>query len=303
MKKRMVIVFATAVWIFIPLIVSAEVIHLKTGKVVEGKLINKTAEYVEVEFNGTPIKYYLDEIDMVDGQAASAGSPAQGAVPPVVSAGAPREYAPADKRDLFGQILSDIFQSSKEAGWTGPLLAKATDKFTQFSKDNPNSRFAKDAEFMGAYCLFNKALLAGDKEQALLFADEIGKVAARYPDALLEEFTCRTIQGFSSDDIFIPFKFASVYLQGLVSDNSKDNEASVKSFEFIRANFFLSRDIESAFIQDVYQKLMTAYDALKKLDDVQSVRHEVLEKYPDSSLAQRLKAEDEERAKNIPGAK
>ena len=40
----------------------AEVIHLKSGKDVEGKIIEKTNEYIKIEVEGVSLTYYLDQI-------------------------------------------------------------------------------------------------------------------------------------------------------------------------------------------------------------------------------------------------
>lgn len=40
----------------------AETIVLKSGKIVEGKIVNKTNEYTEVDFMGVKIKYFNDQI-------------------------------------------------------------------------------------------------------------------------------------------------------------------------------------------------------------------------------------------------
>ncbi|MBI3991312.1 MAG: transglutaminase domain-containing protein [Candidatus Omnitrophica bacterium] len=47
---------------------SAEIIYLKTGKKIEGKIIEKTDKYLKIEFYGTPLTYFMDEIDRLDTQ-------------------------------------------------------------------------------------------------------------------------------------------------------------------------------------------------------------------------------------------
>lgn len=44
----------------------AETVVLKSGKTVEGKLIEKTDKYIKIDFQGVPLTYYLDEIERVD---------------------------------------------------------------------------------------------------------------------------------------------------------------------------------------------------------------------------------------------
>lgn len=44
----------------------AETIVLKSGEIVEGKLIEKTDKYIKIDFQGVPLTYFLDEIQSVD---------------------------------------------------------------------------------------------------------------------------------------------------------------------------------------------------------------------------------------------
>ena len=48
--------------------VYAETIVLKSGKTVEGKLIEKTDKYIKIDFQGVPLTYSLSEIQSVDGK-------------------------------------------------------------------------------------------------------------------------------------------------------------------------------------------------------------------------------------------
>lgn len=47
--------------------VYAETIVLKSGKTVEGKLIDKTDKYIKIDFQGVSLTYFLDEIESIDG--------------------------------------------------------------------------------------------------------------------------------------------------------------------------------------------------------------------------------------------
>ena len=46
----------------------AETVFLKDGRIVEGKILEKTDKGVKVDVNGTAMTYYADEIKTVDGQ-------------------------------------------------------------------------------------------------------------------------------------------------------------------------------------------------------------------------------------------
>jgi len=47
---------------------SAETILLKSGKVVEGEIIERDKELIKVDFLGMSLTYYLDEIESIDGE-------------------------------------------------------------------------------------------------------------------------------------------------------------------------------------------------------------------------------------------
>ena len=46
----------------------AEVVKLKTGQTIEGEIVERTDEFIKVNFAGVPLTYYLDEIDSIDGK-------------------------------------------------------------------------------------------------------------------------------------------------------------------------------------------------------------------------------------------
>jgi hypothetical protein len=48
--------------------VFAEVIVLKSGQIIEEKIIEKTSSYVKVDMDGAPVTLFLDEIDSIDGK-------------------------------------------------------------------------------------------------------------------------------------------------------------------------------------------------------------------------------------------
>jgi len=52
----------------------AETIVLKSGKTVEGKILEKTDRYVKIDFEGIPITYFMDQIDKIEGDNPLAGN-------------------------------------------------------------------------------------------------------------------------------------------------------------------------------------------------------------------------------------
>ncbi len=65
-KKRFLFILLLLTLCF-PISTFAETILLKSGKTVEGKLIEKTNNYIKIDFQGVSLTYYFDEIDSIDG--------------------------------------------------------------------------------------------------------------------------------------------------------------------------------------------------------------------------------------------
>lgn len=63
MRKRLLILLFVSC---LPVSIFAETIVLKSGKTVEGKLIEKTDKYVKIDFQGVPITYFIEEIEKVE---------------------------------------------------------------------------------------------------------------------------------------------------------------------------------------------------------------------------------------------
>lgn len=71
--KPNILMSALIMCLFSSVVAFAEVIVLKSGKSAEGKLIEKTDEYIKIDFLGVPLTYYFDDINSIDGDAVSAG--------------------------------------------------------------------------------------------------------------------------------------------------------------------------------------------------------------------------------------
>ncbi len=66
MKRIITISFLIAV--FLNLSLSAEVIILKTGREIKGKIVERNDEIIKLEVKGIKITYYLEEIKSIDGK-------------------------------------------------------------------------------------------------------------------------------------------------------------------------------------------------------------------------------------------
>lgn len=70
MKKRWLIILVSLTCLCLSMSAFAETIVLKSGKTITGKLIEKTDEYIKIDFQGVSLTYFLDEIESIEGQDA-----------------------------------------------------------------------------------------------------------------------------------------------------------------------------------------------------------------------------------------
>ena len=59
----------------------AEIIHLKNGRKIRGKIIENNAQQIKVDVGGVKITYYPDEIDRIEEEGISSGKVDPSAVP------------------------------------------------------------------------------------------------------------------------------------------------------------------------------------------------------------------------------
>lgn len=62
----MVILLLLILNLCLPSILLAETVALKSGKTIEGKITEKTDKYIKIDFDGTPLTFFLDEIESID---------------------------------------------------------------------------------------------------------------------------------------------------------------------------------------------------------------------------------------------
>ena len=71
MQRRILIVWVLLLCLYLPVFAFAETIVLNSGKIVEGKLIERTDKYIKIDFQGVGLIYYYDEIKSIDGVLTS----------------------------------------------------------------------------------------------------------------------------------------------------------------------------------------------------------------------------------------
>lgn len=74
MHKRILLISLLATSLFFCTISFAETILLKSGKTVEGRIIEKTDKYIKIDVEGVPLTYFLNEVESVVGQKINSTS-------------------------------------------------------------------------------------------------------------------------------------------------------------------------------------------------------------------------------------
>lgn len=82
--KMKILFFFLSVSLLSPSISFAETIVLKSGKTIEGKIVNRTNEYTEIDFMGVKLKYFNDQITQIK-QAKSAIASSAAEEPDLIS--------------------------------------------------------------------------------------------------------------------------------------------------------------------------------------------------------------------------
>lgn len=67
-KKKLVVLIIAIVNVCLLTLAFAETIVLKSGKTIEGKIIERTEHYIKVDIYGVPMTYYFHEIEKIAGE-------------------------------------------------------------------------------------------------------------------------------------------------------------------------------------------------------------------------------------------
>ena len=143
MKKALGLCFLLC---FISLSLFADTIVLKSGKRIEGDIVERSANYIKVEVSGTTLTYFIDEIStinegVVTGPAPVTAFPA--AVPPAAGTGEPQEPSiRADQPDTrVSGVLGSDTRNSENRDSPRKSPANTTDGRTTIDRTNPFYEF------------------------------------------------------------------------------------------------------------------------------------------------------------------
>jgi len=135
MKKS---IFIFGCLFFIASICRAETIYLKSGRVVKGDIVEKTADQIKINANGITLTYYADEVDRVEGPSTASPAPAAQTEMPAASlpvteqVSAPvispsENYASMSKKDLILKYMEATGAKGNMRRTFSEIIAAASD--------------------------------------------------------------------------------------------------------------------------------------------------------------------------------
>ena len=155
----------------------AEVVKLKSGQVIEGKITEKNAQYIKVDYYGVSLPYFFDTIESIDNaplgrsEGASAGSQSAGGVVPTITDAATEELKSYLARSE--EVLRAHAQVSQKINDALKTAASETDKEKVIQEGVIAMQASRDAfavirppqQFVSAY---DKAILYLEADRLLL---------------------------------------------------------------------------------------------------------------------------------------
>jgi hypothetical protein len=67
-RRQIIFIWLSVIVLCFPSLIFAETIHLKSGKAVEGKIVERTDKYIKIDFYGVELTYFLEDIADIDGK-------------------------------------------------------------------------------------------------------------------------------------------------------------------------------------------------------------------------------------------
>ena len=172
----------------------AETIHLKSGRKIEGKIIKRTDEKVRIEFQGTVLTFWSDEIERIDnggsqaqGQSSQVDSPITQEENLYQKAVSKLKEQPPGSGFYIHQILPDIVQNGwKEDPRVIALLnnnQEAIDLFKEAINQDGGYLFGNNKEFLNTKLATHNQFAAINLFRLMLIQASDYTAKKKYTDA------------------------------------------------------------------------------------------------------------------------
>lgn len=197
-----------------------------------------------------------------------------------------------DHKDIFEERLANALTLSMKPDVKNQEINLTIDKLLQFSKDYPNSKFAKDAKYLIKLISFTGAVNRRDKESSLKLLKEMEEIVDFYPNGILDELTCKKWKEILGDKssavVYIPFKDILLYMRGFMGFWFKDYESTIENLSLLKDKLDFSRDNTGILAEEVYLPLALSFKLTNRLDKYNEIAKEAVEKFPNTHLEQSM---------------
>jgi hypothetical protein len=295
----------------------AENIILKSGQVIEGVVLASTDQYVKIDFEGSPVTFFIDEIESVDGVAVvvpdhgQPETPSEG--PPDVepesrpedpavpqTAGDPPQngemlmgpgsnVVPIQEETEYQDALREFLKAGFALNADVPLSREEYNhivgKLEGFRQKYPQSPLSEEAYYMPLFitalgCVMGKEV--SSCEDSLAAMDIF---AQQHPDVGLSDLSRKVFQeetGTSARGImYIPYRYISDFLRGSQVFKSNDHAAAIKYFSPLVDRLDFNIPAKDDLMSSVYAPLAMSYFHLKRQDDLKGLFKSITAKCPD----------------------
>ena len=307
---KRIIVFT--VFILLTTTVSAETIKLKSGEVIEGEIVERTEEYIKVDFEDVELTYYFDEIESVDGDEmgdflspkAIEGKKKDASRKPMETSTVSLERIedvngeiPEREKEIFREKLKNVSDLiSRPVRGLPPADLEEVDNVTKelrhFSEEFPNSKLADDAQYLYVMLPFTGATYSGNIEGGRRIIEMMEEVIAQYPSGEIEDFWREEFYDAMAGNAgkmfwyYIPYKYVLPGMNGELVMMEREYEEAIKEYLILKDNLDFS--IRKAHFEDtVYIQLWIAYKKLGRIEEANAILIEMRTKFSDNkSLVQ-----------------
>jgi len=204
-----------------------------------------------------------------------------------------------EEKNAFEQILSAFYNSDEK---NPQEMKRVKIQLWNFSKEYPESEFTDDSKIIYIFTWFFGALKNNDIKGIQESIQYMKNAAGRYADGKIEEATIKKLQELgipSSSFLYIPYKFAVTYMRGL----AEGSEALINNFNSFKDKLNYSEDKDGTLALQIYGALGMAYLVLQKYPELEKIKEEANEKFPDNTqlreyMGRLIEIADKDKKKN-----
>lgn len=243
----------------------ADTITLKSGKVIEGKILEKTDEYTKINFKGVDLTFYVDEIE----------NKGTNSIPRDDADDHTENKSIEDKNinkgeAIFKKIVNTYFESLKNSenpNERKTVFKENYDALISFSSLYPDSIYADDAEWL---------ILIEEAVDNIDIA-KLDNFVKKYPNGKLELFTLNEIEGgggIREYNLILP------YYKGIKAMNDDDYRAAIEHFTSFSKKAESISPFFNQYFMNVSLHMIVANGHLNRKEECKDIYNKAIEANP-----------------------